>query len=188
MLLNIDIAYILEENIDLNEYAILYLIYKKDYEILISLNFKYIDEYIKHLIDKKLIEYSETNLTINKYSIYNTTYEFEKLFGERNFFEELYNLYPAFTTRPGGGFDNLKSNKDVCQKIYKQATKNSQKIHNNIIKCLKLEIEERTRTNSTQYYKRLSNWLLQKQWTVYEPLLLKNLTKNDNIGYGCTLE
>ena len=47
-------------------------------------------------------------------------------------------------------------------------TKGQRAMHDHIIKCLRFEVDKRTRDGSMKFMVRMSKWLTSEAWTAYE--------------------
>ncbi len=84
-------------------------------------------------------------------------------------FDEFYNTYPIKAVRIDGKTDYLRINKTKCKIKYKKIIKNNLMIHDHIMDCLKLDIEQKTNKNNMAYMKRMENWLAHEEWRrIYE--------------------
>ena len=102
----------------------------------------------------------------------------------KNEFNELNELYPNNVFGPNGQTNYLKSNIADCKKEYVSYLLKQEKSHEQIIDCLKRELDERNRTGNTEYQPALLKWIKEKRWQTYES---KN-TEPADARYGQTLE
>jgi hypothetical protein len=109
--------------------------------------------------------------------------------GDSNFWE-VYNLYAPFVRRPDGGTRSLRpiSTNSVfaktCLSKYNQRIK-TKKDHNLVVKCLKAELEDRTRNKKLSYMKGLDTYINQSAWQHYEYLLdIEKQESTKKPGYG----
>ena len=91
------------------------------------------------------------------------TDEFVNILSNGDNFDEFYNLYPIKTIRIDGKVDYLRINKTKCKIKYKKIIKNNLMIHDHIMDCLKLDIENRKKKNDMAYIKRMENWLANEE-------------------------
>lgn len=83
-------------------------------------------------------------------------------------FDELYNLYPVKTLRPDGTHDYLRVDQSRCRKLYHNIVRKKPSIHENIMKCLTKEIEDRGLKGQMSYMKRMPTWLTSEAWKAYD--------------------
>ena len=119
------------------------------------------------------------NSNAEGYSISVTGYEeFRKVIGEKiiktkkveevSDFEEFWSTYPV-TDKHGAWLRTrgLKSNREKCKSLYKQAIKNGYN-HEYIMKALKWEVKDRkeksTTKNAMSYMKNSASWLFQREY------------------------
>lgn len=192
MVVDIDTKKLFKLGISAEEYFVLKTIEKRGYAILD----KYFETYpvlndsvLNKLVNLKLIHNANKK---NKYDcrkiiIRNKFKEDTKdLF---DLFQQFYNLYPLKVTRPDGSVDYLRTDKTRCRKLYNDKLKRSEAIHEEVMESLRHEIEERTKTGSLQYMKRMPKWLASEEWTVWKQKLdeERDLDVSD-FGYGLKLE
>jgi hypothetical protein len=96
------------------------------------------------------------------------TLQFLQLITQGDMFEELYNIYPKDVTRPDGKKDYLRGNKLKCKIKYLKIVKENRTIHNTIIACLRHEVEQKEKTNSMMYMKRLLKWITDEEYKRFE--------------------
>lgn len=136
-------------------------------------------EYITYNTIGNIVEIKDITLTNN----------FKKLISFEDPFLELYNKFPVKVIRPNGKEDLLRISKNKCKIKYEKILKNNPLIHDHILECLDVEIKDKKSTSSMGYFKRLYNWLENKEWEKYEDKLHTipnesphSITKN--VAYG----
>lgn len=88
-------------------------------------------------------------------------------------FEELWTIYPMKVPNGKGGTRPLRASTldskdaETCGTKYKKIIRNSPGLHENIIKALNQELEERARSNTMQYMHLLEVWLNKRAWERY---------------------
>jgi len=105
------------------------------------------------------------------------TEKFKSLLSVDDPFEELYNNYPTSIIRPDGKKDYLRSDKAKCRIRYKKITDKNALYHKYILECLNKEIQDKEKSQSMGYFKRLINWIDGEEWKKYE-----DDSKEDNIN------
>jgi hypothetical protein len=106
-------------------------------------------------------------------------------------FDELYALFPIKVLRPDGTYDYLRVDQDRCRKLYHNIVSKNPASHNNIMKCLKKEIEDRSLKGQMTYMKRMPSWLTSESWKAYDDRIEDN--SNPTLGdktkaYGNDIE
>lgn len=193
MVVDIDINKLIKLGISAEEYFLLRGVQKRGYA---SLERYYrhnpapSDEMLKSLVKKKLIhdankgkEFSPRNIIVRSNFISDTK-------NTLNLFNELYNLYPTKVTRPDGSVDYLRTDKTRCRRSYAAKLKDGTAIHENVMECLKFEIQQRESEGSLSYMKRLPKWLASEEWLTWDERRNDNIELTDNFvaGYGLKLE
>lgn len=98
------------------------------------------------------------------------------------YLNELYNTYPKVINGR-----RLIVEKDTCKKLYKSIINPKGDIidvelHNLILKCIKYEIEERTKSGNLAYIWQLPRYLRHKNWEVYMEEVLTHKTDISDDG------
>lgn len=171
MIVNFPINKLLEKGLTADDYSIALLLKEGKFGLL--------DKYAK-LSNNSFFE-SLGRLKEKGYIIYNTigniipireakiTDNFIDILSNGDDFDEFYNTFPIKVIRKGGNTDYLRTNKNKCRIKYKKVVKNNLMVHDHIMDCLKLEIENRTSRNNMSYMKKMENWLEKEEWkTIYE--------------------
>lgn len=83
-------------------------------------------------------------------------------------FDELYALFPIKVLRPDGSPDYLRVDQEKCRKLYHNIVRKKPSSHDNIMKCLKKEIEDRGLRGQMSYMKRMPAWLTSESWKAYD--------------------
>ncbi len=83
-------------------------------------------------------------------------------------FDEFYEVFPVYVTRPDGTKGFLRTNKNKCRTEYNKITRKSLSMHEYIINALKWEVENKTNTGKIGYMKTMWKWLTQREWECYE--------------------
>lgn len=190
MQIDIDINFLIENNITANQYLILYLLTSKKYSYLK----KYSEitnvkpsEY-KDLVVKGFIHYPNGDYDEIQYENILVREKFRELVIEKDFFDDFYDAYPQKVTRPSGNTDYLRTSSPKARELYSKITSNKKSAHEKILHCLKYEIRVRELENQMQYMKKMLSWLENEEWRTWEermqeqPFLLD--TPINNLGYG----
>lgn len=140
---------------------------------------------IQELIDKSII----TRTIVGKKYKYELTGDFiQKIKDSINttsFFDEFYELYPAYITRNDGTKDYLRANVNKCRQQYNRIVGQSKELHDHILNCLRAELSDKHRKGKMGFMKRMWKWLTSNEWEAYEEYLNDNSNYNDTpIQYG----
>lgn len=166
-------------------------------KVLMNKNLKQIKEFqsivniqdsdIQELIERGIIKPISSFDNLSKIQV---TEEFELSLENKNFFDEFYEAYPKYITRPDGLKDYLRTDMHRCRKFYEQTVGKSRAKHEKIMKCLNYEVDLKRKTNKMSYMKRMPRWLLSEEWTVYEQMMEDNnsIIENKEVSYGGEIE
>lgn len=195
MIIEVDIRYLSECKISVHQYVILKLAYEGNLKLLekylkASSTWKNIIEDLEHLYESDFVQ-SPPNANAILTSI-KVTDKFIRLFqSEVDSFEEFYQLYPVRVLRPDGNYDYLRVDHKRSKLLYRNIVGSDLAKHQMLIKCLKLEIDDRSRRGQLAFMKRMPMWLSSESWKVYADADSGNRvsTPDDNLtGYGTDIE
>jgi hypothetical protein len=112
-----------------------------------------------------------------------------KLLGaDRDWFQELVNIYPVKAIRSDGIKDYLRTDQERCRNIYNRKINGNLKKHEHVLDLLKYELQVRTNEGSMSYMKRLPKWLASEEWKVFEERREnEGDTKDEGGTYGTDL-
>jgi len=99
-------------------------------------------------------------------------------------FNELKELYPTSSIGKDGKTYLLKGKIKDCEKNYTKYLKSKKLSHDEIIKCLRVELEDKNRTGNTHYQVGLLRWIMDELWEAYKGRTLEPV----KIGYGQIIE
>jgi len=170
---------LISQNISPNQFTIGLLVFNKRWGFLRDIkNNIGKEDFNKQLEDLRIKEFIKYNSIGNIVSIKDITVtdNFIKIITLEDPFAELYELYPSSAIRPDHKTDYLRKNKAKCIILYKKTLKNKPTLHKHILKCLKFEIEDRTKKGALGWMKRLENWLKNEEWQIYEQMMTENIT------------
>lgn len=120
---------------------------------------------IQELIDKDWVSQTKTNTL----TTYDTTDTLKSLIGEsKDYFDELYALYPIYAYRPDGTKAFLRSNVNKCRLQYKKIVGKSKATHEHVMQCLNYELTQRLQTDKLSYMKTMWKWLTNHEWEAFE--------------------
>lgn len=94
---------------------------------------------------------------------------------EEELIKELADTYP----KKAGIRKGLQSNKDSWSKKYIKLLKKNPDLRETILKCIKEEVEYRTKTMQMEFMPMLSTYINQRRWEIYEEELKNKQKKKD---------
>lgn len=107
----------------------------------------------------------------------------ELLKEDKSMFDEFYDLFPVYVTRPDGTKGFLRGNINKCRKEYNRIIGKSKAMHEHIINCLKFEIDNKMQTGKLGYMKTMWKWLTQHEWeTIEEQMKLEEPVNSYSYG------
>jgi hypothetical protein len=142
---------------------------------------------INNLIDKGILT-KESVFDSNDFTKIEITSDFKKKLAVRDFFQEFYDAYPVSIIRSDGLKDYLRGDVSRCRKYYSKIVGKSLSKHEHMMTCLKFDVNNRKRTNSLAYMKRMSKWLLSEEWLIYEESIKEIADYIVEEGYGTDVE
>lgn len=191
MIVTIDLDKMYKLGITPDEYILLQLIQNKAFvsaKRLIQKTPTLTYSTLEKLVSKRLIH------NLNKNNEFDVTHimlrsNFIGVVSKDDYFDELLMVFPTMVTRPDGTDDYLKTDLNKSRKLYSQLIKKDEVLHKQIMECLKLEVDERKRTNKMGYMKRLYKWLHSEEWNAWQQkrVASSNIETID-LGYGLNLE
>ena len=110
---------------------------------------------------------------------------------DSTFFDEFYQLYPAYVQRIDNTKDYLRTNVIACRKLYNKIVGKSIEQHKHIIECLTYELEFRRKNSKMGWMVRMQKWLSTNQWEMAEEMMKdSSITKliDTGSGYGTEIE
>ena len=184
--LNLDLL-IVDPSLSLNQLVFVSLV-KNDIKVTnqnVSSLVSLIDETeIQDLIDKNII----TRTIVGKKYKYELTNDFiqrmKASINTTSFFDEFYELYPAYITRNDGSKDYLRANVNKCRQQYNKIVGESKELHDHILNCLKAELSDKHRKGKMGFMKRMWKWLTSNEWEAYEEHLNDDYSTNTTPIYG----
>lgn len=87
---------------------------------------------------------------------------------EKSLFDEFYEVFPVYVTRPDGTKGFLRANINKCRKEYNRIIGKSKAMHEHLLQCLRYEVENKMITGKIGYMKTMWKWLTQHEWEVTE--------------------
>lgn len=190
MLIEIDTNILKSLNITINQ-----LIYIK---LLSENNPKHLKEFLEvstisdsdllHLVNEQILEPNDENVYNSKKCTLTKSFMDWLQNYKGDYFDKFYELYPISVTRTDGTKDYLRADIHRCRKLYNKIIQGSKLKHNNLMDCLRLELQVRRTNNSTGYMKRMFNWLNTEEWLVYEEMAKDIPLTNNETSYGNEIE
>lgn len=141
---------------------------------------------IQELVDSNII----TVITSGDSKIYSISEDTRKcLKQDKSWFDEFYEVFPVYVTRPDGTKGFLRSNINKCRKEYNRIIGKSRAMHEHLIKCLQFEIDNKMITGKIGYMKTMWKWLTQREWEVTEEEMQFSMEQdiNNEIAYGANI-
>ena len=137
---------------------------------------------IQSLIDQNLI----TSTTDGDNKVYSITDKMRNyLKTDKTLFDEFYDLFPVYVTRPDGTKGFLRANIAKCRKEYTRIIGKSRAMHDHIMGCLRYEIDSKMLTGKMGYMKTMWKWLTQHEWEALEEEMQNTIIDSNNTGnYG----
>ena len=138
------------------------------------------DEDIADLNRRDLIVTTHTNDSIS-YDLSDTS---KALLKEKDWFDEFYEQFPVYITRPDGSRDYLRTNVQKCRQQYKKIVGRSKAMHEHLLKALQYDLTKRMTNGNLSYMKSMWKWLTQCEWENYDEELKyeSNQVKAKNYG------
>jgi len=195
MILEIDTTYLTENHINAHQYTILRLA-TEDNLYLLKKYLKYSDSLktlhsdLNILYTRGLLENAPNDNAI--LTSIRTSDSFKRhLSFDKDPFEELYDAYPIKVLRPDGEYDYLRVDQKRSKKIYRNIIRLNRAKHELILRCLKAEVENRSKRGQLPFMKRMPAWLVSESWKIYADLIERNqgATPDKNkASYGQDIE
>lgn len=141
---------------------------------------------IQELVDSNII----TVITSGDSKIYSISEDTRKhLKQDKSWFDEFYEVFPVYVTRPDGTKGFLRSNINKCRKEYNRIVGKSRAMHEHLIKCLQFEIDNKMITGKIGYMKTMWKWLTQREWEVTEGEMQFSMEQdiNNEVAYGTNI-
>ena len=137
------------------------------------------DDEISYLINQKLIT---SNKKGNSITYLPTKELIQFVTPPEDYFNLFYDMYPVYIVRPDGNKSYLRANVNKCRKLYNSYVGNSRNASENINKCLKFEIDKKTREGKLSYMKTMWRWLMDHQWEASEEEMRDTVKEKDVYG------
>lgn len=193
MLKTISTDVLINNKISAHQYLIVCLLFEQKYDVLDNYlkktnTYEQLDEDLTNLSTRGFIHYNSELFPYNSYKSILVSNTNVKLLGKYSNFDEIYNLYPVKVRRPDGKEAFLRKDRKTSEQIYSIIVKENKETHDHILKLLKLELQDREKTNTLGYMKTLVNWLSNREWRDYEDVVDDASYKKDKYLYGTNIE
>lgn len=195
MVIEVDIRYLIECRISVHQYVILKLAYEKKLKLLEKyiISSGMLDDLprdLTYLHDNDYLKNPpNVNAIINSISVSD---KFARTFQSQiDSFEEFYGAFPVRVLRPDGQHDYLRVDHKRSKLLYDNIVGADIAKHQMLMRCLKLEVEDRTKRGQLAFMKRMPMWLSSEAWKTYadsESSDLESTRDELRIGYGQTIE
>ena len=190
MILELDTSLFKEiENLSINQLVFLTLVQntnQSDYQDIHEFLSRISETDVQQLIDNG---YVTVNIS-GDIKIYNPS---EKLLNltkpKKEWFDEFYEVFPVYVTRPDGSKGFLRANINKCRREYNRIVGKSRAMHEHLLKCLKYELDDKVTNGKLGYLKTMWKWLTQHEWEAIEDQMndSNNILKSQDYGYGNTI-
>ncbi len=102
----------------------------------------------------------------------------------KTLFDEFYDTFPVYVTRPDGTKGFLRANINKCRKEYNRIVGKSKAMHEHIMDCLRYELDNKLTSGKLGYMKTMWKWLTQREWEVMEEAMHTELETMEEPAYG----
>lgn len=183
MLIEIDTIILDKYEISPNQYIFLYLLDNNKSDSSQAMHVSHINkDDIIDLVNKRIVQCENTingepdisNISIRP--IFSVALDTSKCF------DELLALYPVSVIRSDGTKDYLKTDTNRCRKSYNKIIGKNITKHQEIMDCLRFELDLRYNQGSLSYMKRLPKWIASEEWDVYKEAMKEEQIKT--VSYG----
>jgi hypothetical protein len=195
MAIEIDIRYLIECRISVQQYVILTLAYKKELKLLEryligSGTLNNLPKDLTYLYENKFVENPpDVNAIISTIRVSD---KFIRIFqSNSDSFETFFEAYPVRVLRPDGNYDYLRVDRKRSKLLYNNIVGSDASKHQLLMKCLKLEVEDRTKKGQLGFMRRMPMWLTSEAWKTYADSGLGDQTSTRDefkVGYGQNIE
>ena len=183
MILELDTSLLNKFSISINQLVFISLVLNDN-----QINNQDIHELLSRVNEEEIQDLIQRNIIVVTISddnkIYSTSKELLDFIkkNEQSMFDEFYEVFPIYVTRPDGTRGFLRSNVNKCRKEYNRIIGKSKAMHEHILSCLRYEIDDKLQTGKIGYMKTMWKWLTQHEWECYEEQM--NLEQQTANSYG----
>lgn len=156
-------------------------------------NYQGVHEFLSRISEDEIQELIANNYITKEVGDEEITYSLteetkSKLDPDRDLFDQFYEAYPIYVTRPDGTKGFLRGNVNKCRKEYNKVVGKSKLMHEHIIDCLALDIQYKMETGKMGYFKTMWKWITQQEWELLEQQMEEANKNNENVpSYGSTI-
>ena len=185
MILELDTSLLNKFSISINQLVFISLVLNDN-----QINNQDIHELLSRVNEEEIQDLIQRNIIVVTISDDNKIYSPSKELldfikkNEQSMFDEFYEVFPIYVTRPDGTKGFLRSNVNKCRKEYNRIIGKSKAMHEHIMSCLRYEIDDKLQTGKIGYMKTMWKWLTQHEWECYEEQM--NEQQNTEL-YGTTV-
>ena len=183
MILELDTSLLNKFSISINQLVFISLVLNDN-----QINNQDIHELLSRVNEEEIQDLIQRNIIVVTISDDNKIYSPSKELldfikkNEQSMFDEFYEVFPIYVTRPDGTKGFLRSNVNKCRKEYNRIIGKSKAMHEHIMSCLRYEIDDKLQTGKIGYMKTMWKWLTQHEWECYEEQM--NLEQQTANSYG----
>lgn len=169
MILELDTSLLKLFKISINQLVFINLVLNENQK-----NNQDIHELLSRVSDEEIQDLIQRNIIVVTISDDNKIYRLSEQTVEATkkdadaMFNEFYEVFPVYVTRPDGTKGFLRTNINKCRKEYNKIIRKSRSMHEYITNALKWEVENKTTTGKIGYMKTMWKWLTQREWECYE--------------------
>ena len=185
MILELDTSLLNKFSISINQLVFISLVLNDN-----QINNQDIHELLSRVNEEEIQDLIQRNIIVVTISDDNKIYSPSKELldfikkNEQSMFDEFYEVFPIYVTRPDGTRGFLRSNINKCRKEYNRIIGKSKAMHEHLLKCLQYEIEDKMRTGKIGYMKTMWKWLTQHEWETIEEQMKVETPNQDYYNYG----
>lgn len=164
MTIELNTDYLVKQQLTANQFVILQVVLEGELQKLEELKGTYLNfaNDLEELKTRGYIEY-DGHLKV--------TESFFRTLKNKGYFDEFWSKYPVSVVRPDGTYSALRTARKQCERKYKKLAGRKDQ-HDHILKCLIFEVNERKRTNTLRFMKKMPNWLSSETWKEWEQRMM----------------
>ena len=179
MILELDTSLLdkIKDTISINQLVFLSLVLnenQKTNQSVSKLVSQFTDTEIQDLIQKDLI-IAEKLPDVTNYKATKKLIQATK--PDKALFDQFYETYPIYVTRPDGTKGFLRTNVNKCRSQYNKIVGKSTIMHEHLLKCLVQEMMSKTMQGKLGYMKTMWKWLTTCEWEAHEEEMQIETTK-----------
>lgn len=169
MILELDTSLLNKFSISINQLVFISLVLNDN-----QINNQDIHELLSRVNEEEIQDLIQRNIIVVTISDDNKIYSPSKELldfikkNEQSMFDEFYEVFPIYVTRPDGTRGFLRSNVNKCRKEYNRIIGKSKAMHEHILSCLRYEIDDKLQTGKIGYMKTMWKWLTSHEWELIE--------------------